>query len=171
MFGSGGCSVISDLSDLLKINIEAYSDNTVIPAIKTDEYFFYSVPDPHKEGFRIFFKNFFLKDSLKLNESHHVLGIKVPITFAEYKSRRNAFLLAIGNNSGFSINKPKYRDILVALLRRKFLKEIVYGEKISMAFYEITRNNNYIELIYTGKIRVAIRQICNSLEKLLLTKP
>jgi hypothetical protein len=136
-------------------------------AIKTDNYFLYSVVDPHKNGIVRCFRDYILRNKLSFNSKHQVLEMKIPFKFEKYLTKKNDFLTNLGCNNNFKSDVPRTRDKLFGLLRLRSLREVAYGDGISVAFYTAILGGNYLELIYGENPKLGLRKFYVGFKKLL----
>jgi hypothetical protein len=158
---------LSELREILT-RLESLQEKT--SSIKTDNYFLYSLADPHNDT-KQFLQDYIQKNRLSCDSTNQVLEMKIPLSFEEYSKERNRLLSVLGQHYGFKITEPRKRDQLVALLRGRVLKEVAYGNDMAIAFYKSVFGNSYLEFVYKENIKTGVNKIYDSLESLLLAKP
>jgi len=139
-------------------------------SVKTEHYLIYSVTDPHKtetiQAYIDSLKNFTHKDKLQLKNANHVLELKLKLNYIEYHIKRSDFLRGFGCSHNFKVNKPRRRDRIFSLARKRHIKEIAQNGKFSIAYYQGTTNENYIEILFKGNLKTRLYQIRNALREL-----
>lgn len=154
------------LKELDEIVINTDSIQGYTGSIKTPNYFLYSVSNPHNNGAFTTLRDFLLKDRLMTDNSNLVLEMKILLSYQEYSRKRDRFLSNL-EAGDFLIKEPRKRDIFLSWLRNRNLKEIIYGNKISVAFYEGKCRNSRLEFFFDGNLKLFLDKIRCGLEVLL----
>lgn len=156
--------LIEELQGLIN-KVDSYYGES--DSLKTENYMIFSVADPHKEGLGKTLRYYALKDKLRLEPKHQIIEIRLPLSYREYSDKKREFLNGLGGYDKFRIDALRKRDKLTGLVRLKILKDIVYGQDISVAFYTSLSGSNHLEIVYSLNPKKGLRKVRNGLEKLL----
>lgn len=155
----------------LKESVEKVHIN--FKSVNSDIFKLYSVADPHKEGALQCLKDYFIKNRFCANSANNVLEFNLSLTYEEYIGKRRDFLNSLDCEHNYVVKMPRMRDKVMPFFKGKIIKEIVYGDSITIGFYvgKLGFGNSTLEFICQGDIRQNMNNICRGIEGVLLTKP
>ena len=133
-------------------------------SIRTEHCLIYSVSNPHVCGASSAIKDFVFKDSLSSGYGHHVLELRVPFDYASYEADRSKLLSKLdGNYGNFLIKYPRRRDCFASCMRMLSIREIAYGDKMSIGFYKGLFRSNILEFVYEGDLETVLAEIYSAI--------
>lgn len=147
--------------------------HTNYKSINSDIFKLYSVADPHKEGAFQCLIDYFMKNRFWENSANNVLEFKISLTYKEYVDKRYSFLNSLDCKHKFIVKMPRMRDKLIPFFKGKAIKEIAYGDSVTVSFYlsALKSGSSSLEFICRGDIRHIVNNVCEGIESVLLTKP